>query len=61
MMTTSGTKAMIKPSGIYATMTREALMKEREKDAALMRAKWKAEEEARAKIGSIIRRTKITP
>ena len=52
---------MIKPSGIYATMTREALMKEREKDAALMRAKWKAEEEARAKIESIIRRTKITP
>ena len=52
---------MIKPSGIDATMTREALMKEREKDAALMRAKWKAEEEARAKIESIIRSTKITP
>ena len=49
------------PTGEDRTMTRLALLEEREKDAALLKAKWKAEREARAKIESVIRRTNITP
>jgi len=36
----------LRPTGEDRTMTREALLAEREKDAAVLRAKWKAEREA---------------
>jgi len=35
----------ITPQGYDRTMTREALLAERDKDAALLRAKWKADKE----------------
>ena len=36
----------LRPTGEDRTMTREAPLAEREKDAAVLRAKWKAEREA---------------
>jgi len=41
---------MINPTGLDVTMTRRALLAEREKDAVRLRAKWKArdQEEAQA-------------